>query len=621
MGWWKDFANSLVETTAAGLTSSLATGVSGEKSGLGSMLSEGTQSDFDKYVSARQAAVKGEYDKYTQKFDAFEEQAKQFAGLVGSPSSQNLGTELDGMEVAARYMQGKSQSQINDTIAQLKKLKAEGKNIREARPDLFKRGADQEIRNYTAQDIARMQLGGAFSYTPKPYDLSKRRTGLARFLRDDLGLYGETFAKEREAVAERQARDITAALPNFEKYSSTGGGQYTKAQAGFEFGAGDLRTEEEIRAEQRSISDTEAAELRVEQLEQSIELAKSQEARAKEQEKRAQAESEARLTNLGLEQDTREIQLEEARLKRKQNQSALHKEHVSLLEAGQFKQAGEVKAQIDRNAAIMGTEEEVDNYVKKRIAEDPTFGKAYKAGIPATKGSAAIGQEGYSPEVRKAKITGFRVRGMVATLDRIVDKGDLDALDAISNNGFGTLDFSRKDVADMKNFVVIRALATEKSEKGDTTESKVQKGIEAYLEREGIEPTEENIARVKDDYNKIARTVGGSVVNSERQDTDTPPPVVDAGPFKPRRGTTQEEIQYGPTAGSAPVKGNVANISKEVTAIEKRIEGLNAQLAEAQKRAESKNPLTRLPPNTAKMVMDRIRKELLNANKELEALK
>jgi len=260
MGWWKDFANSLVETTAAGLTSSLATGVSGEKSGLGSMLSEGTQSDFDKYVSARQAAVKGEYDKYTQKFDAFEEQAKQFAGLVGSPSSQNLGTELDGMEVAARYMQGKSQSQINDTIAQLKKLKAEGKNIREARPDLFKRGADQEIRNYTAQDIARMQLGGAFSYTPKPYDLSKRRTGLARFLRDDLGLYGETFAKEREAVAERQARDITAALPGYDKYAGTGGARYTQTQAAFDFGAGDLRTAAELRAERRDIAQTDKAE-------------------------------------------------------------------------------------------------------------------------------------------------------------------------------------------------------------------------------------------------------------------------------------------------------------------------------------------------------------------------
>lgn len=295
MGWWKDFANSLVETTAAGLTSSLATGVSGEKSGLGSMLSEGTQSDFDKYVSARQAAVKGEYDKYTQKFDAFEEQAKQFAGLVGSPSSQNLGTELDGMEVAARYMQGKSQAQINDTIAQLKKLKAEGKNIREVRPDLFKRGADQEIRNYTAQDIARMQLGGAFSYTPKPYDLSKRRTGLARFLRDDLGLYGETFAKEREAVAERQARDITAALPGYDKYAGTGGARYTQTQAAFDFGAGDLRTEEQRIAQ-------ETTKLNFEELKRNI--------------TRNQTKFDQDIKNAQLLQQVREGELTDAKTKR-----------------------------------------------------------------------------------------------------------------------------------------------------------------------------------------------------------------------------------------------------------------------------------------------------------------
>lgn len=616
MGWWKDFANSLVETTAAGLTSSLATGVSGEKSGLGSMLSEGTQSDFDKYVSARQAAVKGEYDKYTQKFDAFEEQAKQFAGLVGSPSAQSLGTELDGMEVAARYMQGKSQSQINDTIAQLKKLRAEGKDIRKERPDLFKRGADQEIRSYTAQDIARMQLGGAFSYTPKPYDLSKRRTGLARFLRDDLGLYGETFAKEREALAERQARDITAALPGFEKYSSTGG-QYTKAQAGFEFDARDLRTGEDIRAEQRSISDTEAAQLRVDQLEQSIKLAKSQEARAISQEARQVEESKARLTNLGLEKDTREIQLEEARLKRKQGQSALHKEHVTLLEAGEYEKAGQIKTQIDRNAAIFATEDQVDAYVKARVAEDPTFGKAYKPGVVAGKDKPAIGQEGYSPEVRKAKIEGFRVRGMVATLDRIVDGGSLDALDAISDNGFGTLNFSRNDVRDMKTFVSIRALAIENSDRGETSEAKIQNGIKAYLEREGIEPSEESIAQIKSIYNKIGRTVGATTVRGEEtksNDTDNAPPVVDAGPFTPRRGTTQEEIQFGPTAGSAPVKGNVAKENVEIQKAKVEVKNLQAQLDKEIKMSDKMNP------RTAAARRSYIENKLLEAIDKLNAL-
>ena len=110
-----------------------------------------------------------------------------------------------------------------------------------------------------------MQLGGAFSYTPKPYDLSKRRTGLARFLRDDLGLYGETFAKERAALAERQARDITAALPGYDKYAGTGGARYTQTQAAFDFGAKDLRTAAELRAERRDIAQTDKAEFDLEQ--------------------------------------------------------------------------------------------------------------------------------------------------------------------------------------------------------------------------------------------------------------------------------------------------------------------------------------------------------------------
>lgn len=260
MGWFKDFTTSFAASTAAGLTQGLADAAKAQESGLGTMLSEGTQSDFDKYVAARQAAVKGEYDKYTTKFDAFEQQAKEFASLVGSPSAQNLSTELDGMEAAARFMQGKSQSEIQDTIAKLKAIRDEGGNVRERVSDLIKRGKDQEVRNYTAQDVARMQLGGAFSYTAKPYDLSKRRTGLARFLRDDLGLYGETFAKERGDLAERQARDITASLPGYDKYAGTGASSYDKPQASLSFAGLDLRTEAQRRAERKDVAQTEKAE-------------------------------------------------------------------------------------------------------------------------------------------------------------------------------------------------------------------------------------------------------------------------------------------------------------------------------------------------------------------------
>lgn len=387
MGWWKDFANSLVETTAAGLTSSLATGVSGEKSGLGSMLSEGTQSDFDKYVSARQAAVKGEYDKYTQKFDAFEEQAKQFAGLVGSPSSQNLGTELDGMEVAARYMQGKSQAQINDTIAQLKKLKAEGKNIREVRPDLFKRGADQEIRNYTAQDIARMQLGGAFSYTPKPYDLSKRRTGLARFLRDDLGLYGETFAKEREALAERQARDITAALPGYDKYAGTGGAKYDSPQASLSFAGADLRTEAEKRAERIDIAREKLTNTQVKQAEQTYLFAQNAE-------KDRQAQFKITMENSLLDQQFKKGQLskQEYELQKRDAEDAivgkpLHDALAAAITADRKNPTPETAAAVlsaqeavyDHSTSL-GFYDVVKKEVERRKEYDPRFKSKKRAG-------------------------------------------------------------------------------------------------------------------------------------------------------------------------------------------------------------------------------------------------
>jgi len=498
MGFWKDFINETVETAVAGITAGATKGLLGEKTDLGTGLTEGTQSDFDKYVTARQAAVKGEYDKYTKKFDAFEEQAKQFADLVGSPSQQNLDTELDGMEVAARFMQGKSQSQIQDAIKKLQAIRDEGGNVREKISDLVKRGSGEEVRNYTAQDIARMQLGGGFKYTPKPYDISKRRTGMARFLRDDLGLFGETFAKEREDLAERQASQITNALPGFAKYSAQGTSPYSKAQANISFSGLDLRTEAQLRAEQKSKYDLEGSKLQVERTQQAINNARSQEERAVSQEKRQVAESEARLRNYGLEQDINEINLEKAKLARRQNQTKLHGRHADLLSQGKYSEAEGVMRTINRNAAIFGTEDEVDAYVQQRISEDPTFKKAYKAGV------GGVGAEGYTPKQRKAMIGAFRVRGMVATMQKIADGGNVDALRALSNNGFGTLDFSEKNVADMKAFVAIREFA--KQEDND-----LEKGIDAFLQYQGIQVTEENRASVIKEYNRVGKYIGSSM--------------------------------------------------------------------------------------------------------------
>jgi len=257
MSFWKNFLIGAAEGAATSIGKSILGGL-GEKTDLGTMLTEGTQKDFDEYLDRRRSAVKGEYDKYVTKFDAFEEQAKQFAALVGSPSSDQLGTELDGMEAAARIMQGKSTAQVNGIIEKLKALRdQENKSLRDIAPHLFKRGADQEIRSYTSDDIARMQVGGAFKYTPQPYDLSKRRTGMARFLRDDMGLFGETFAKQRADVAERQASAITDELSGYQKYASTG--QYDRAQAALSLAGVDLRTASTKRGIEKDIAETEKA--------------------------------------------------------------------------------------------------------------------------------------------------------------------------------------------------------------------------------------------------------------------------------------------------------------------------------------------------------------------------
>lgn len=291
-GFFKAFGAALATSVAPGLYGS------NSSASLGRMLKDGTKEDFNKYLAARQSAVKGEYDAYKTKFDAFEQQAKTLTDLIGD-NTIDAETHLTSQEAAARLMKGKTSADVGELITKFKALRdQDGVNIRDILGDSLKRGDEQARRNYTTADIARMQVGGGFKYTPKPFDLRERRSGLGNFLRDQ-GLFTKTFETEREALAKKQAEMITAGFNA--KY--TGDTPYQEAQGFITVDAAKLRTQEQQRATEFSI----------------LKLDNAKDARryAQAQEVRSQRLFDSNMANNLLQRQVREGQLSDQEYNRK----------------------------------------------------------------------------------------------------------------------------------------------------------------------------------------------------------------------------------------------------------------------------------------------------------------
>tara|TARA_R110000772_G_scaffold259786_1_gene377509 strand:+ start:126 stop:1982 length:1857 start_codon:yes stop_codon:yes gene_type:complete len=367
-----------LKSFGAALATSVAPGLYGSNSSasLGRMLKDGTKEDFNNYLGARQAAVKGEYDAYKTKFDAFESQAKTLTDLIGD-NTIDAETDLTSQEAAARLMKGKTSADVGELITKFKSLRdQDGVNIRDLLGDSLKRGDEEARRNYTTADIARMQVGGGFKYTPKPFDLRERRSGLGNFLRDQ-GLFTKTFETEREGVAKKQAEMITAGFNA--KY--TGDTPYQEAQGFITVDAAKLRTQEQQRATEVSILN--------------LDNAKDARKYAQAQEVRSQRLFNYNMSNNVLKQQVSEGQLSDQEYNRKTREveAALsgRAQNIALVDALNVdaknpteETANAVRAaqeNVAQHSLTLNFYEKTQTEVDRLKKQDPRFESTQRAGL------------------------------------------------------------------------------------------------------------------------------------------------------------------------------------------------------------------------------------------------
>ena len=381
-----------LKSFGAALATSVAPGLYGSNSSasLGRMLKDGTKEDFNKYLTARQGAVKGEYDAYKTKFDAFESQAKTLTDLIGD-NTIDAETDLTSQEAAARLMKGKTSADVGELITKFKSLRdQDGVNIRDLLGDSLKRGDEEARRNYTTADIARMQVGGGFKYTPKPFDLRERRSGLGNFLRDQ-GLFTKTFETEREGVAKKQAEMITAGFNA--KY--TGDTPYQEAQGFITVDAAKLRTQEQQRATEFSIL--------------KLDSAKDARKYAQAQEVRSQRLFNSNMANNVLKQQVSEGQLSDQEYNRKTREveAAIsgRVQNIALVDALNAdaknpteETANAVRAAqegVAQHSLTLNFYEQAQTEVDRLKKQDPRFESTQRAGLVDIKAGKVIA---YKPD-------------------------------------------------------------------------------------------------------------------------------------------------------------------------------------------------------------------------------
>ena len=526
----KDFGASFAKTYAAGAQSG-----SGTSTSLGRMLKDGTQDDFNKYLSARQGAVKGEYDAYKTKFDAFESQAKTLIDIIGDDAIDK-GTHLTSQEATARLMKGKTTAGVDKLIAGFSEHRKEGTNIRELLGATLERGkSDKEVFNLTPQEIAKGALGGSFKYTPKPFDLKERRTGLARFLRDDLGLFSETFEGEREGVAKKQAEMITAGFN--EKY--TGDTDYREARGVISLDPAKMRTQAEIRDERKSIAQTEGAETNVKIAKQSLLHNASSHAMSIDLHRK-------NMTLTGMKIDEAKIVAEENDVKRKLGLPDLKRAVVDAIGIGDPAKIAESVTNLEETQNFLNSKNAISGTYTKLIENDAALTTKYKPGRLADGASPGFGQEGLSTAEATKVRKSHAVNATYRVLSRFRDQELVDSLPYLMPS---YIPISRDEFNTMKIIV-----SANNSSKADSLNGRLKEYTDVLMKDSTNKEKEGFIARVTMESARLGLGGSVSVANKVKvKDDETINPVPTP---TPKRRVTQEQNDAD--------KAEIARLEKEL---------------------------------------------------------
>jgi len=544
----------------AALATSIAPGLYGSNSSasLGRMLKDGTKEDFNKYLAARQGAVKGEYDAYKTKFDAFEQQAKTLADLIGD-TTIDAETHLTSQEATARLMRGKTSADVGELITKFKALRdQDGVNIRNLLGDSLKRGDEQARRNYTPADIARMQVGGGFKYTPKPFDLKERRTGLGNFLRDQ-GLFTKTFETEREALANKQAEMITAGFNA--KY--TGDTPYQEAQGFITVDAAKLRTQEQQRATEFSI----------------LKLNNAKDARiyAQAQEVRSQRLFNSNMANNLLQRKVSKNELSEQEYNRKNREveDALSGRGykialINALNADEKNPTSETanavraaQEDVAQHSLTLNFYEQTQNEVNRLKKQDPRFESTQRAGLVDIKAGKVIA---YKPDEAAAVEQQLWQKVYMRSYSMLDKRNRL----RINENAF-LRNLSPEYQQDVRLYHSVMDAGVEAAGKDATAQEKVIAGITALYPNAGKEEREAIGSRV---FSVDKKTGAGALMGSPTSDT-TKPSKTETVEQRNKRLAKNKKTAREDAGGLGGAGKNIEDKKAQVRAAEERFRQAN----------------------------------------------
>ena len=482
-GFMNDFLFGLAGGLAKGAIDSF-----GEDTDLGIGLNKGTAGRFKEHANDRLKTVGDMYSKHVEKLDVAQRQARDLMSLIGEVNEAGLATNLSSSEAAARIMRNKTTTEIDEYIKTFRSQRTnEGLDIRSHYADFFKRGEQEDAIQYTAKDIAKMQVG-AFKYKPQQFNLANNRTGLFN-LASGVGLFTQTAQEEQEALDKRQRQRITRTLPRFDEVSQPP----TRAEARSSINLpGNLMRSAASRRDQVSqetqinVNRMRAADLRAAATQRGIDNT------------RRQQEHDATMTNLGLQQTNLSLQQQSAKAKNHQDQVDLN---ISLAEAvanKDYSKARKLQEKIAQNDALFNMNDNISTGATAAIARDygNSFTKPYK---PTDM------DKGYTPKQKQDIYQQETFKATIIELNKITDNA---ALNSIPNSVFGAVGLSPEDVATAKSFVQINRLALSGSPADAPAQVKLTNGITSYLRSIGEEPTEENIKRVRDQFAKTSKYIG-----------------------------------------------------------------------------------------------------------------